>query len=319
MELTKPPQSTISSRVARYTEDPSKHRIEGMARGPMPILAALELYLVAYVEEAAKVGIYMNTIELCQKMADPCYPTRSAEQVVGSLCDAYGYHWDKEFFVGIMGVPNATGLWQVADIKNNGILKIKWVQAKRIFLRLKREDLMKPKEQRRVPEMQHDKLVRTGVVFLLNMVFASSHCDVATNQRTIAASGVAPFTKRLLNYPRGHAWLSWPHGRPRRSNRRRGSGCGESERGGAKPGGHPRARQAEAREGTPQPAKHAAGRRRPRARRPGGRRGSDASGHGRGEGQRRGDDRGRAADEQPRRPRVHRRRRQSRCGARRRC
>jgi hypothetical protein len=26
----------------------------------------------------------------------PCYPTRSAEQVVGSLCDAYGYHWDKE-------------------------------------------------------------------------------------------------------------------------------------------------------------------------------------------------------------------------------
>ena len=54
----------------------------------------------------------------------PCYPTCSAEQVVGSLCDAYGYHaygyhWDKEvldamkeeFFLGIMGVPNATGLW----------------------------------------------------------------------------------------------------------------------------------------------------------------------------------------------------------------
>jgi hypothetical protein len=57
----------------------------------------------------------------------PCYPTRSAEEVVGSLCDAYGYHCDKEvldamqeeFFVGIMGVPNATGLWQVADIRNN--------------------------------------------------------------------------------------------------------------------------------------------------------------------------------------------------------
>ena len=45
---------------------------------------------------------------------------------------AYGYRWDKEvldamqeeFFVGIMGVPNATGLWQVVDIRNNGILKI---------------------------------------------------------------------------------------------------------------------------------------------------------------------------------------------------
>ena len=138
----------------------------------------------------------------------PCYPTRSAEQVVGSLCDAYGYHWDKEvldamkeeFFLGIMGVPNATGLWQVADIKNNGILKIKWVQAKRILLRLKREDFMKPNEQRRVPEGQHDKLVRTDVV-ILNMVFAPSHCDEAANRRTIAASGVAPFTKSLLKHP----------------------------------------------------------------------------------------------------------------------
>ena len=52
------------------------------------------------------------------------------EQVVGSLCDAHGYHWDfevlkameEDFFVGIMGVPNATGLWQVADIRNNGTL-----------------------------------------------------------------------------------------------------------------------------------------------------------------------------------------------------
>ena len=49
------------------------------------------------------------------------------------------HHWDldvldamaESFFVGIMGVPNATGLWQVADIMNNGVLKIKWVQAKK--------------------------------------------------------------------------------------------------------------------------------------------------------------------------------------------
>ena len=63
------------------------------------------------------------------------YPGRSATNVVGSLCDAYAHHWDlevinvmkEENFVGIMGVPNATGLWQVADIRNNGILKIKLV------------------------------------------------------------------------------------------------------------------------------------------------------------------------------------------------
>ena len=36
----------------------------------------------------------------------------------------------EDYFVGIMGVPNATGLWQVADIRNSGALKIKWVQAK---------------------------------------------------------------------------------------------------------------------------------------------------------------------------------------------
>ena len=104
--------------------------------------------------------------------------------------------------MGIMGAPNVTGLWQVADIRSNGILKIKWVDVKRWLLHLKLQDLMKPKEQRRVPEGELKKLVRTDVVILLRMIFAPSHCDVAANQRTIAASGVAPFTKRLLNHPR---------------------------------------------------------------------------------------------------------------------
>jgi hypothetical protein len=31
----------------------------------------------------------------------------------------------EKHFVGIMGVPNATGLWQVAHIRSNGILKTK--------------------------------------------------------------------------------------------------------------------------------------------------------------------------------------------------
>jgi hypothetical protein len=55
------------------------------------------------------------------------------------LCDAYGYHWDKEvlgamkegFFVGIMGVLSAMGLWHLAHIRNSGILKIRWVEAER--------------------------------------------------------------------------------------------------------------------------------------------------------------------------------------------
>jgi hypothetical protein len=54
----------------------------------------------------------------------------------------------EENFVGIMGVPNATGLWQVADIRNNGILKIKLVQAKRLLLQKKREDKAKPPAER---------------------------------------------------------------------------------------------------------------------------------------------------------------------------
>jgi hypothetical protein len=75
------------------------------------------------------------------------------------------------------------------------------VDAKRWLLHLKRENLMKPKKQRRVPEGEHEKRVRTDVVILLRMVFAPSHCDVAANQPTVAGSGVVSFTKRLCNHP----------------------------------------------------------------------------------------------------------------------
>jgi hypothetical protein len=54
----------------------------------------------------------------------PCYPTSSAEQVVGSLCDAYGYHWDKEvldamkeeFFWASWAcrTPRASGRWSTS-------------------------------------------------------------------------------------------------------------------------------------------------------------------------------------------------------------
>ena len=46
----------------------------------------------------------------------------------------------EEHFVGIMGVPNATGCWQVAGLYNNGMLKISWVLAKRALLRKKQAD-----------------------------------------------------------------------------------------------------------------------------------------------------------------------------------
>jgi hypothetical protein len=100
-----------------------------------------------------------------------------------------------------MGVPNATGLWQVADIRNNGILKIKLVQAKRLLLQKKREDKAKPLAERRVPEGQHDRIMPTDLAILINMVFSPSHCDAEMNRRTIAASGVAPFTKVLFQHP----------------------------------------------------------------------------------------------------------------------
>jgi hypothetical protein len=139
----------------------------------------------------------------------PVFPGRSPENVVGSLCDAYAHHWDlevldtmkEENFVGIMGVPNATGLWQVADVRNNGILKIKWVQAKRYLLQKKAEDFALPEVQRRVPPGQHDKITHTDVAILLNLVFAPSHCNFSLNRATIAKTGVIPFTKVLLNHP----------------------------------------------------------------------------------------------------------------------
>ena len=41
----------------------------------------------------------------------------------------------KHGFVGMIGVPNATGLWQLADVYHNGVFKIVWPKAKRILLK----------------------------------------------------------------------------------------------------------------------------------------------------------------------------------------
>ena len=52
-----------------------------------------------------------------------------------------------------------------------------------------------------MPEGEHGKLVKTVIIILLNLVFAPSHCDGAVNKKTIAKSGVVPFTKCLLGHP----------------------------------------------------------------------------------------------------------------------
>ena len=41
----------------------------------------------------------------------------------------------------------------------------------------------------------------TDLVILLNLVFGPSHGDVPANERTIAKSGVVPFTRVLLEHP----------------------------------------------------------------------------------------------------------------------
>ena len=97
----------------------------------------------------------------------PCFVGRCADKVVGVLCDAYGHHWDVEvlkamkgdFFCAIIRAPNATGLSQIADMHNNGVLKIKWVQARSILMDRKQADHALPAEAHRVTGPGEGKLV----------------------------------------------------------------------------------------------------------------------------------------------------------------
>jgi hypothetical protein len=218
----------------------------------------------------------------------------------------------EEFFVGIMGVPNATGLWQVVDIRNNGILKIKWVQAKRVLLGKKRADLLLPEAQRRVPKGEHDKLVRSDVVILLNMVFAPSHCDAELNRRTIALSGVAPFTKCLLDHPEVTQGSGDRAARLAAATDAAAAAAVDVNVGVlGREGLRALAQEKREKERANRGGMQLAGR-------PGRRAGGVYLGHGRCEGQRRVHVRGFAADEQPRWPHVHRHRRPRRRCARRR-
>ena len=118
-------------------------------------------------------------------------------------------HWDLDVlkamdemhFKGIMGVPNATGLWQVADMYNNCVLKNCWVRAKRLLLKQKRDDLKLDPADRRIPGGQHDKIVTTDFVILVRAVFWKAHGNREKNRETIKRSGLIPFTKALLRHP----------------------------------------------------------------------------------------------------------------------
>jgi hypothetical protein len=70
MDLEKPKKAKVSNRAWRSILAPERNRLEGAARGPKPVLADLEDLMLAFVEEAAEVGIFMNLKEVTRKMAD---------------------------------------------------------------------------------------------------------------------------------------------------------------------------------------------------------------------------------------------------------
>jgi len=115
----------------------------------------------------------------------------------------YGDHWDLELlevmiaehFRGIMGLPQGTQLWQLADRYNNGLWQINIPLAKRTLLGLKREDLMKPKAEQRYPVGEHDRLVPTDQVIIFRMAYEKCNMDISANKKAIAETGIKPFTK----------------------------------------------------------------------------------------------------------------------------
>ena len=53
-------------------------------------------------------------------------------------------------------------------------------------------------KDRRVPEGEHGKRVKTAIIILLNLVFAPSHLDVAVNKKIITTCSVVPPTDAAL-------------------------------------------------------------------------------------------------------------------------
>ena len=51
-DLEKPKKAAVSNCVRRSILDPERHRLDGAARGPKPVLANLDELILAFVEEA---------------------------------------------------------------------------------------------------------------------------------------------------------------------------------------------------------------------------------------------------------------------------
>jgi hypothetical protein len=155
-----------------------------------------------YVSESGGVnpGILCDIVK---NLWGPCYPDRSEESPIGTICDMYGDHRDLELlnvmieqsFRGCMGLPNGTQTWQLADRFNNGQWQIAVVHAKRVLLDLKRQDLMKPEAERRIPPGEHERLMPTDQVIIVNMAYKKSYDDIAGTKRAIEVIGIKPFTK----------------------------------------------------------------------------------------------------------------------------
>ena len=155
-----------------------------------------------YVSESGGVnpGILCDIVK---NLWGPCYPDRSEESPIGTICDMYGDHRDLELlnvmieqsFRGCMGLPNGTQTWQLADRFNNGQWQMAVVNAKRVLLDLKRQDLMKPEAERRIPPGEHERLMPTDQVIIVNMAYKKSYDDIAGNKRAIEVIGIKPFTK----------------------------------------------------------------------------------------------------------------------------
>jgi hypothetical protein len=101
----------------------------------------------------------------------------------------------EQSFRGCMGLPNGTQTWQLADRFNNGQWQMAVVNAKRVLLDLKRQDPMKPEAERRIPPGEHELLMPTDQVIIVNIAYKKSHEDIAGNKRAIEAIDIKPFTK----------------------------------------------------------------------------------------------------------------------------
>ena len=131
----------------------------------------------------------------------PMFPNRSAENPVIILADGHSTRFAlnvlrkaKELhFRIVMGVPNATHLWQVPDIYNNGVFKMLWVNVKTWWVQQKMLDDLK-----KVPESEKTKISFSDIVILFNKIFPKSFGDAEKNRKAFAKCGILPFTRCLL-------------------------------------------------------------------------------------------------------------------------